>query len=134
MKSTIRKLPVCTKKAPKSILVVTNTMRMRQRMEGIRALGYECTSIAAGGGVMHFLQRNDERINVIIVDLIAEIGAEKLIRWIRENRPGIYVVCILNTGSDFGPKAAALGAAVLGESEIATIPEVLRNLLSQRVR
>lgn len=128
MKDPIRKLTVSPKKVSKSVLVVTNTARMLPKMAGIRALGYRCDSINAGGGVMHVLQRG-ERINAIVIDLVAEIGAERLIRWIRENRPGVRVVCILNASSCFGPNAVALGAVVLGESEIDRVPEVIRNIL-----
>lgn len=82
---------------------------------------------------MHSLQ-SEKRINVIVIDLVADIGAEKLIRWIRESKPGIRVVCILSANSNFGPQAAALGAMVLDEGKIDEIPEVLRNLLAEQTR
>lgn len=134
MKDTIRKIVVDTKKVPKSVLVVTNTARMLPRMEGIRALGYECAVIEGGGGAMHFLQAG-KRVNAVVLDLKSAEGAEKLIRWIGENRPGIIVICILNADlADFGSEAAGLGAVVLAEEDVDKIPELLRNLISQQAR
>lgn len=135
MGNAIRKIVAGTRKAPKSVLVVTNTARMRPRMEEIRALGYECTLTEAGGGAMNFL-RDGERVNVVVLDLRSPESAGKMIWWIRKNRPGVRVVCILNADlADFGPKAVALGAdKVLDENEIDQVPEVLLSLLGEQTR
>lgn len=130
MKNPVRKMVVGAKKVPKSILVVTNTMRMRQKMGEIRALGYECTLVGAGGGAMTFL-RSGKRANVVVLDLQSTEGAEKMIRWINENRPGVRVVCILNTNSsNFSSKATVLGARVLDEGRVDDIPKIIVNLMN----
>lgn len=92
MGDAIRKI-VVAKKVPKSVLVVTNTARMRARMEEIRALGYECALIENVGGAMDFL-RDGGRVNIVVVDLSSARSSEKLILWIKENRPGVRTVCV----------------------------------------
>lgn len=98
MKDTIRKIVVGVKKVPKSILVVTNTARMRPKMEEIRALGHECTLTENIGEAMDFL-RAGERVNVVVVDLASARNAEKLTLWIKESRPGVRTICV-NTVAD----------------------------------
>lgn len=89
----MRKIVVGTKKVPKNVLVVTDAARMRSQMKEIRALGHECTLIENIGGAMDFL-RDGGRVNIVVLDLVSEISAEKLTRWIRENRPGVRVLCV----------------------------------------
>lgn len=93
MGDAIRKIVVGTKKVPKNVLVVTDAARIRPKMEGIRALGYECALIENVGGAMDFL-RDGGRVNIVVLDLVSEISAEKLTMWIRKNRPGVRVVCV----------------------------------------
>lgn len=87
---------IVARKVSKNILVVADTLRMRQLMGKIRELGCECTLTENPGEAMTSL-RAGERVNVLIVDLKSATSAEKLIRWTRENRPGVRTVCVSDT-------------------------------------
>lgn len=133
-KNAVRKIFVSPKKESKSVFVVADTPRMRPLMEGVRSLGYECTLSETVGELMTLL-RDGERINVLIIDLKSAKSAEKLILWMREKRPGVRIVCIVGDSlAGFGPTAVALGATVVDESDLAKMPEILRDLINQQAR
>lgn len=97
MGNAIRKI-VVVRKAPKRVLVVADTPRMRSQMEKIRKFGYECMLSENVGGATIFL-KNGKRVNIVVLDLRSSESAEKLISWIKENRPGVRTVCV-NTVAD----------------------------------
>lgn len=101
---------IVARKVSKNILVVADTLRMRRLMGEIRELGCECTLTENPGEAMTSL-RAGERVNVLVVDLKSATSAEKLLLWIKDNRPGVRTVCVNN------------------ESETAQVPGILRSIL-----
>jgi len=111
----MRKIVVGPKKVVRSILVVTDAARMRSKMGEIRAFGYECTLIEDVGGAMTFL-RSGERVNVVVLDLGSASSTEKLIQWIKGNRPGVRTV------------------RVNAIADLSEIPRIIHGILEQPAR
>lgn len=100
---------IVPRKTSKNILVVADTPRMRSQMERIRELGHKCALAGNVGTAMAFLQ-DGERVHVVVVDLMSARSAEKLVRWVNANRPGVRTVCVNN------------------ESEAVCVPGILRRI------
>jgi DNA-binding NarL/FixJ family response regulator len=91
----MRKIVVRQGVIPKSVFVVSDAPSVRVGVREIRELGYKCTVVGSISTAMMFL-RDGARVHVLVVDLKSTTSAEKLVRWVREHRPEIRVICVHN--------------------------------------